>query len=72
VVWDFALREGFTLVTEDTDFNDLAVLRGSPPKVVWLRIGNCTTGQIEELLRRHQEAIEQFQDDASAGVLALL
>jgi predicted nuclease of predicted toxin-antitoxin system len=72
VVWEFALREGFVLVSKDTDFNDLVTLRGFPPKLIWLQIGNCTTQQIEDLLRRHQVAIEQFAIDAGAGVLALM
>ena len=59
VVWEFARTNGFTLVTKDSDFSDLSILRGSPPQVVWIRIGNCTTGQIEALLRRHQQAVEQ-------------
>jgi predicted nuclease of predicted toxin-antitoxin system len=71
-VWEFARQHGFTLVTKDSDFNDLSALRGFPPRVLWLRIGNCTTRQIEELIRRHQQVIEEFENDPNAGVLALL
>ena len=71
-VWEFARDNGFTLVTKDSDFNDLTTLRGFPPKVIWLRIGNCTTAAIERLLRQHQQAIEQLEADAGAGVLTLL
>jgi len=42
-VWEYARQNGFDLVTKDSDFSELSVLRGSPPKVIWLRIGNCTT-----------------------------
>jgi predicted nuclease of predicted toxin-antitoxin system len=39
---DFEIREyaqmnGFTIVTKDADFSDLCLLRGFPPKVVWIR-----------------------------------
>jgi predicted nuclease of predicted toxin-antitoxin system len=44
-VWEFARQHGFTLVTRDSDFSDLSALRGFPPRVLWLRIGNCTTRQ---------------------------
>jgi predicted nuclease of predicted toxin-antitoxin system len=38
-VYEHARREGFTLVTKDADFGELAVLHGFPPKVVWIRRG---------------------------------
>jgi predicted nuclease of predicted toxin-antitoxin system len=70
-VWDFARDHGFTLVTKDSDFHDLSLLRGFPPKVVWLRIGNCTTTAIEALLRRYQAEIVEFEADTTTGTLAL-
>lgn len=71
VVWDFAGSNGFVLVTKDSDFSELSTLRGFPPKVLWLRIGNCTTGQMETLIRNSQEAIQQLESDAAIGVLEL-
>jgi predicted nuclease of predicted toxin-antitoxin system len=71
-VWEFARGHGFTLVTKDSDFSDLSALRGFPPRVIWLRIGNCTTREVEDLIRRHREVIEQFEMDPEAGVLTLL
>ncbi len=38
-VWRLAQERGCMLVTKDEDFHRLSVLRGAPPKVVWLRIG---------------------------------
>lgn len=70
-VWAAALREGCMLVTKDSDFVDLQVLRGFPPKVLWLRLGNCTTARIEEVLRGHVRDIQGFSTDAEAGLLAL-
>ena len=70
-VWQFAKDYSFTLVTKDSDFHDLSLLRGSPPQVIWLRVGNCTTAIIETLLRKHHTDIEQFALDVTAGVLVL-
>lgn len=70
-VWQFASMNGFNLVTKDSDFYDLSLLRGFPPKVIWLRIGNCTTTAIEELIREHQQDIQLFETDSEAGTLAL-
>lgn len=70
-VWEFARDNGYTLVTKDSDFHDLSLLNGFPPKVVWLRIGNCTTATIETLLRQHHADILDFETDTNAGTLAL-
>jgi len=42
-IWEHAKRSGFVLVTQDSDFADLAALLGPPPKVIWLRCGNQPT-----------------------------
>ena len=45
-IWEYARREGFTIVSKDSDFQERSVLRGSPPKVIWLRIPNSSTSEI--------------------------
>ena len=70
-VWEHARLNGFAIVTKDADFNNLSVVRGNPPKVVWLLVGNCTTGQVEALLRTRIAEIEAFEKDDSLGTLAL-
>lgn len=45
--------------------------RGFPPKLLWLRIGNCTTTKIEHLLRGRQDAIKEFCEDESKAILSL-
>lgn len=71
-VWLYAHTNNFIIVTKDSDFSDLSVLRGFPPKVIWLRMGNCTTGEVERTLRTWYAAIMAFVNDPSAGVLELL
>ena len=70
-VWEFVRRGGFLLVTKDDDFVTLSVLRGAPPKVIWLNIGNADNSDTLALLLRHAEAIEQFASHPEAGFLAL-
>ncbi len=50
-VWQYARDEGFLIVTKDADFSDLCMLLGFPPKVIWIRRGNCKTADIEKHLR---------------------
>jgi predicted nuclease of predicted toxin-antitoxin system len=70
-VWLYARDHGCTIVTKDSDFSDLSVLRGSPPKVIWLRLGNCTTRQIEDALRRNHDEVVFFVSDPAATVLEI-
>lgn len=68
---EYAKREAHLIVTKDADFSDLCVLNGFPPKVIWIRRGNCTTMDLERLLRDHHKQIETLNADASNGVLTL-
>ncbi len=70
-VWKHAKDNGFVVVTKDADFADLSVLRGFPPKVVWLRRGNCSTADIENMLRDHHSEIEDLAADLASGILTL-
>ncbi len=71
VVWDLARQRDCLVVSKDEDFHRLAVLRGAPPKFVWIRLGNCTTDDIEQLLRRHHDDIIRFSEQHEATVLEL-
>ncbi len=68
---EYAAREGFVIVTKDSDFSDLCILSGFPPKVVWIRRGNCSTAEIESILRDHQPDIENLGLDPVVGILTL-
>lgn len=70
-IWEHARLNGFAIVTKDEDFNDVSVLRGGPPKVIWLQLGNCTTAQVEAVFRARFADIEAFDKDSSVGTLVL-
>ena len=70
-VWEHARDHGFAIVTKDVDYDNIRVVRGFPPKVVWLLIGNCTTIRIEDLLRVKHANLEAFDKDLTAGTLCL-
>jgi predicted nuclease of predicted toxin-antitoxin system len=70
-IWQFAPREGFTIVTLDADFADIAALRGAPPKIIWLRCGNQPTCVVEQLLRDHALLIASFIDSDDSDCLEL-
>jgi predicted nuclease of predicted toxin-antitoxin system len=70
-VWNYAKQQGIVIVSKDMDFYHRSILFGHPPKVVWVRLGNCTTAQIEVLLRTRQANLLTFDQDANASFLAL-
>lgn len=70
-IWYYARHHEFSLVTKNTDMVDLCVLRGGPPKVLWLRIGNCTTEAVRDVFANHSERIARFANDDSSVVLSL-
>jgi predicted nuclease of predicted toxin-antitoxin system len=72
LVWTYAQTNDYVIVTKDSDFNDLSVLRGFPPKVIWLQLGNCTTHDLEAALRRNHRAIADFASDPTVGVLVII
>lgn len=71
IVWDYAKDNNFMVVSKDADMHDLSLVFGNPPKVIWLRLGNCSTSQVERLLRREFNAIKLFYEDDSLSLLAL-
>lgn len=70
-VWMYAQSNDFIIVTRDSDYNDLLVLRGFPPKVIWIRRGNCSTTAIEAMLRSHLSDIQALANDSTLGILTL-
>ena len=46
--------------TFDSDFSDISILGGTPPKVIWIRTGNITTEKIKSILVDQAEQIKHF------------
>ena len=70
-VWEFAKKRGFVVVSKDSDFYDRSSLLGSPPQVIWLRLGNRSTDEIEGTLRHHAVTIAAFGESAQAALVIL-
>jgi len=59
------------ITTRDNDYNELMILLGFPPKVIWIRRGNCLTIEIENILRTHYIDIEELANTESLSLLTL-
>jgi len=72
MLWSYAAHHGFVLVTKDEDFLSLSAMRGFPPKVVCLAIGNVSNAITASCLLSHTDAITNFVDHPETGFLLLL
>ena len=70
-VWAYAAEHGFVIVSKDADFHQRSFVLGPPPKVVWIRRGNCSTVEIEEIVRSHEADLLTFERDDQEAFLAL-
>ena len=70
-IWTFAKDNNFMILSKDSDFYRFSVLRGAPPKVTWLRVGNDGTAQIAELVRKRATDLHVFADSAMDALLIL-
>jgi len=70
-VWDFARSNDYTIVSKDADFHQRSLLFGFPPKVFWVKLGNCSTKVVEKILRDHLEDVKDFESDSTATFLIL-
>lgn len=69
---DFAKKEGFIVVTFDSDFYDLSLTEGHPPKIIWIKSGNLTTDHLADLLTRKATQIQQFAQDKELSCLEII
>ena len=70
-VWEFAAASGLMIVTKDADFSEISLRLGAPPKVIWLRRGNCNVDDTVAMLHDHVDGIRTFLDDARSAVLVI-
>lgn len=71
-VWEYARANDYTLVSKDSDFHEMSILHGYPPKVIWIKRGNCSSKQIELLLRNQAAKIKTMLDDPETAFVILL
>lgn len=70
-IWSYARDNGLTIASKDSDFHHMSFVLGSPPKVLWLRVGNCPTDAIERVLRGHIDEIGAFEQSEDAALFII-
>ena len=71
-VWRFALDHGFVIVSKDSDFQERSQVANSAPKVVWIQRGNCSTEEIEAMLRENADLITALEQEPPTNFVILL
>ncbi len=70
-IWEYAKNNEFTIVTFDSDFYEWMLLKGYPPKIVWLRMGNSNTDIIANVLNERSRALIEFSKDEELGLIEI-
>ena len=70
-IWQFAHEHKYTIVTKDSDFNDIAVFKGIPPKIIWIKLGNCRVIDIENVLKNNESVIKSFIQEEHSAILEI-
>jgi predicted nuclease of predicted toxin-antitoxin system len=70
-LWEFACAQDFTIVTKAVDFLELLVVRGFPPKVLWLNCGNLSNAALRDRLLSRVAEIQAFLASQDQGVLEI-
>ena len=70
-IWECDLKRNLIVVTKDSDYRQLSLERGHPPKVILIRIGNCRVSEVESLIRNNPDVIRRFLQDDEQALLAL-
>jgi len=70
-IWTFAKENDFTIVTKDIDFNEISLVLGYPPKIIWIRVGDCKVIDIEKIIRKNHVMVNDFYRNQSLGIIEI-
>ncbi len=71
-IWEYSKKKhNFSIVTFDADFYDLNVLLGTPPQIIWLRLGNMSTKNIASFLQKKDIITAFLSETKDLGCLEI-
>jgi predicted nuclease of predicted toxin-antitoxin system len=71
-IWEYAKKSAYIIVTFDGDFYDFSLVWGHPPKIIWIRTYNQTTKNVEKILRKYIDKMQDFQNDNDLACLEII
>ena len=70
-IWRFARDNGYTIISKDADFHHLSFRYGAPPKTIWLKLGNCSTEQLQDCILRNLDLLSRFLSDEGSALMVI-
>lgn len=71
LIWQYAKANGYAIISKDSDFHHMSFVHGAPPKIIWLRCGNRSTSELENIIRTRATQIQNFLADADGALLVV-
>lgn len=65
-IWDFAIQNDWVIISKDEDFSFRAAMTSSPPRIIWVRVGNCSKQRLIAIFTAYWESIRK---ELNAGAL---
>lgn len=65
-IWDFALNHDWIIISKDEDFPFRAAMIQSPPRIIWVRVGNCSKQRLIDIFSTYWDSIKA---EFNAGAL---
>jgi len=72
IIWNFAKTNNYIIVSKDSDFHQKSLLWGHPPKFIYLKVGNCPTSYIVQVLINNYSTISTFAETENESILVLM
>jgi predicted nuclease of predicted toxin-antitoxin system len=70
-LWQYAKKDNFVIVTRDADFQEIALVHGHPPSVIWLKTDNPSKAVTLKLLLDYREHMVQALEKDGLGIVEL-
>ena len=70
-IWLFAKERNFVIVTKDSDFEELSIIKGTPPKVIWIKVGNANNKVITNIFIDNKTEINKLLANPEVNCIEL-
>ena len=59
-IWEFAKQNDYAIITFNSDFYDISLIKGFPTKINWLRLGNLPTNELAQIIIKNKQVVFEF------------
>jgi len=70
-VWDYAKANDFVIVNQDADFEELSLVKGHPPSVIWIKTTRPSRSTILKILLDQQPLIHEVLIHQNQGSIEI-